>query len=417
MGYVDGSLPRQTDEIATLTVRIRAGEPPANLPVNGLALPASPVGKGDYRGKGRVPSTSSVSVSTGYPTRVELKINNTGYTGTRHGEAASCQEGADAQSDIRVPNDVRSGWKPTTGSRSGDGHVTDTRVAHASVVVLDPIELRVVRVITFRSHYRAGVELRALVAADKPTAIVLPDPVPRVLRTLDVVGQLRGIPIVNLLDDGRPGSQEDAPVSAELVRRVEHSLRDVPNLDGQPWSVFGLAPIPLLMVLGREVGDIVGTRIFQKHRVPDTWEWLPCAGVGPHFRLSSPDVLGAASDAVLLLSVSGRVSQDAIPDPLLSAPRWEVAATAPDCSFIRSEEQLNEFGAAVRGVLENISSAHGQGVRVHVMPALPVSAAIEFGRRLLPKVDPALSVYDNHRVNGGMTFALELLSARDSGTA
>ena len=66
----------------------------------------------------------------------------------------------------------------------------------------------------------------------------------------------------------------------------------------------------------------------------------------------------------------------------------------------------------MREVLEEIRAAHGVAVRIHVLPAVPNSVAIEFGRRLLPKVDPTILVYDNHRANGGMAFALELLASR-----
>jgi hypothetical protein len=39
-------------------------------------------------------------------------------------------------------------------------------------------------------------------------------------------------------------------------------------------SVFGLAPQPLLILLGSLLGDIHHTEVYQLHREPKTWEWL-----------------------------------------------------------------------------------------------------------------------------------------------
>ena len=199
-------------------------------------------------------------------------------------------------------------------------------------------------------------------------------------------------------------------MAAELSRRVRHHLVDAPNPDCQPWSVFGIAPIPLLMLLGRDVGDIASVRVFQKHRIPDTWKWQPTAGCGPHFTVERPLAQQTSPDVLLVLSVSGRIAPSVIPPTLTAAPRWELLARNPDVQFVRAEQQRDEFGVLVRQVIEDIKSSHGPGVRVHVLPAVPVSLAIEFGRRLLPKTDPAILVYDSHRANGGMAFALELLA-------
>ena len=32
--------------------------------------------------------------------------------------------------------------------------------------------------------------------------------------------------------------------------------------------------------------------------------------------------------------------------------------------------------------------------RIHVLPAMPLSLAVEFGRQLLPKADPVVQVWD-----------------------
>ena len=44
----------------------------------------------------------------------------------------------------------------------------------------------------------------------------------------------------------------------------------------------------------------------------------------------------------------------------------------------------------------DIRATHGPDCTVHLFPALPNSLAVEVGRVLLPKADPAIRVYDRN---------------------
>ncbi len=48
-----------------------------------------------------------------------------------------------------------------------------------------------------------------------------------------------------------------------------------------------------------------------------------------------------------------------------------------------------------------ISKRHGRGARIHLFPAVPVSAAVEIGRVWMPKADLPMTIYDEHRDKGG----------------
>ena len=57
---------------------------------------------------------------------------------------------------------------------------------------------------------------------------------------------------------------------------------------------------------------------------------------------------------------------------------------------------LQHFGDT-RRTLDAIKACHGEDRTMHVFPALPVSAAVELGRVLMPKADVPCLVYDrNH---------------------
>jgi hypothetical protein len=201
-------------------------------------------------------------------------------------------------------------------------------------------------------------------------------------------------------------------LSEEVVRQVQRVTRVGPNEPQHPWSVFALAPIPLLMVLGRELGDAVPASVFQKHREPDSWCWHIEHAGGRGITVHSPSDAGADTDGdvALLLSISAVVDRRVVGETLgREIPTWEITAADPGVAFVRTARQLAELAMIFRNVLTAIRAKHGE-TRVHLFPAIPNSVAVEFGRRLLPKADPALAVYDFNRKLNGFAFALDLLT-------
>lgn len=196
----------------------------------------------------------------------------------------------------------------------------------------------------------------------------------------------------------------------EIVRQVEVHLR--PGLDvGTPTNlaVFALAPIPLLMVLGKAVGDINSVQVFQKFRSPDTWAWQssPLApNHGFHLDRGLPE---GSKHVALVLNVSGTIHDDEVASTVTNEAfsMWTIRATAPQPDFVRTRDQLSVFRGLFRQALTDIRQVHGHDCQVHLFPAVPNSVAIECGRVLLPKADPAIRVYDKGKA--GWRFALNLL--------
>jgi hypothetical protein len=54
----------------------------------------------------------------------------------------------------------------------------------------------------------------------------------------------------------------------------------------------------------------------------------------------------------------------------------------------------------LRAIFDGIKARHGEGVPIHVFPALPSSLAVETGRVWMPKADPKLIIYDQQRELG-----------------
>jgi hypothetical protein len=163
-------------------------------------------------------------------------------------------------------------------------------------------------------------------------------------------------------------------------------------------SVFGLAPIPLLVHLGALLGDIVPADVYQLHREPAGWQWAE-DGDQVQFQVAKPSKRG---DVVALkLGISGTVADDRITAVLgQDTPIWSIDAAKPGNDVMRHEVDLREFRRLVRRVYDAIKAVHGERAVIHVFPAVPVSVAIEIGRVRMPKSDLPLVVYDNIQGKG-----------------
>lgn len=195
-------------------------------------------------------------------------------------------------------------------------------------------------------------------------------------------------------------------VDAVACRLQEQLAREsAPHL-----SIFALAPIPLLMYLGRKLGDIAPGEVYQRRRSPEGWSWLPETGEEPAFEVPEVEVGQSCRDVAIVCSVSDEVDIEKVLSAGPSRVCYVLRVPQPTPDLVRAREQVGKFRAAVRELLRRIRERHGAGVTAHVFPALPNSLAVEFGRVLLPKTDPHMVVYDFNRASGGWNQALTLLS-------
>lgn len=174
-------------------------------------------------------------------------------------------------------------------------------------------------------------------------------------------------------------------------------------------SVFALAPQPLLIELGRLLGDIVPVTVHQKHREPDTWRWQP-SQPAIAYRVAEPDgPLG--SRVALKLALSATITDDRIQTVLGGdVSIWSLTADNPHNDIMRRPEDLSEYKGLLRRIFDRIKAAHGEHTIIEVFPALPASAAVETGRALMPKADLPLRIWDQNRVAGGFIKTLTITS-------
>lgn len=196
-------------------------------------------------------------------------------------------------------------------------------------------------------------------------------------------------------------------IEAENLRRL-YAQAVAPRLaDGSAphLSVFAIAPQPLLVLLGSLLADIHPADVYQLHREPSTWRWQEDSEVP--FRLSEPK--DPKGDPVLIISLSATVAPERVSAVVGATPAaWTLSVDRPHNDLMRTRRQLQQFRQTVRALLNQIKARHGQDKTLHVFPAMPVSAAVEFGRVLMPKADLTLRIYDQNKKAGGFVHALDV---------
>ena len=171
-------------------------------------------------------------------------------------------------------------------------------------------------------------------------------------------------------------------------------------------SIFGLAPQPLLILLGSLITDIPKAEIFQLHREPQSWAWPENAPVVDYLVEKPTSATGAPA---LVLALSATITNDRITAVLgNNVAIWKVMIPEPHNDFLKSPRQLSSFRALLRKLLDKIKLCHGQNTVLHIFPAMPVSIAVELGRIRMPKADMPWTVYDQVNDRGGFVAALNI---------
>lgn len=197
--------------------------------------------------------------------------------------------------------------------------------------------------------------------------------------------------------------------SKNISRQVKVRLETGPN--GKPishLSIFALAPIPCLIHLGKEVGDIVSADVYQRQRGEGDWTWKTLEDDKFEYEVLKPEKSESDNARVVLnLSLSGTIQQNAIRAAMDgSYSAYTMTINRPRRTFLRSQEQLELFSNMFRELLSEIRETHGDDTEIHLFPAVPNSVGVQIGRLLLPKADPPLHIYDYHKGHGGFRFAL-----------
>jgi len=172
------------------------------------------------------------------------------------------------------------------------------------------------------------------------------------------------------------------------------------------FSVFALAPQPLLIELGRLLSDIPSAEVYQLHREPPNWLWQENPA-GFDYIIREPAKIN--SEVAINLSLSANIDNSRITRTIgRDVAIWELTIDKPNNDFLKSREQLQAFRQCFRRLLNNIKIKCGETAQIHLFPAVPVSIAVEVGRVWMPKADLPIKIYDQNRKANGFVYTFEI---------
>jgi len=188
---------------------------------------------------------------------------------------------------------------------------------------------------------------------------------------------------------------------SNLEKKFNEKLKDkiADKSENQHYSVFALAPIPLLIKLGSLLTDKTNVQVYQRHREPrDTWEWLEVTN-DLNFSIIKPQK--KTENIALILSISSFFPVDDVTNVLGdNISIWQITIENQNNDCIKSKEHLSAFRKIFRAALQEIKKTHGANTLINIFPAVPLSVAIEMGRVWMPKADLPMCIYDRNRGEG-----------------
>ncbi len=191
-----------------------------------------------------------------------------------------------------------------------------------------------------------------------------------------------------------------------LIRQFDSKIKHLKESSKiQHYSLFALAPQPLLILLGTLLNDLYDVDIFQLKREPRTWKWINTTSE-IEFKIFEPTE--KKSKIALKFELSATIADDRIHKVLgTDISIWSITIDTPNNDCIKSKKDLEKFRSTLRQLFIKIKEFHGDQ-EIHVFPAMPLSTAIELGRVWMPKADLPISLYDQNRTLDGFIKTIDL---------
>ena len=182
-----------------------------------------------------------------------------------------------------------------------------------------------------------------------------------------------------------------------IKNKIDRHLEE--GIDGasvKHLSIFAIAPMPLLMYLGKCVGDTIQADIYQSHRdIEDTnksWSWKDREIQPLNIRTEYPK--GEKGENIaLVIALSDHIEADKCEDFIQRGfAVYKMFVEKPSPHLIQSPSHIEEFSRSFRDLLNLIQKDHGKNCNIYLLPAVGVSIGIQIGRSLLPTKDPNIFV-------------------------
>lgn len=193
---------------------------------------------------------------------------------------------------------------------------------------------------------------------------------------------------------------------ANLVRAFERKIHPLVQ-NNCHFSIFGFAPIPLLIRLGTLFTDKVASQVYQLQREPEqTWQWAD-ESQNTEYLILEPEIFD--HPPALVLSLSGKIAHERITAVLgTNVSIWELCINQPNNDFLKTTTQLSHFRRICRELMVRIATRHGNDTPLFIFPAIPVACAVELGRIRMPKAEMPWLIYNQNNKLSSFVMALKI---------
>lgn len=183
----------------------------------------------------------------------------------------------------------------------------------------------------------------------------------------------------------------------KIKNKIDRYLED--GIDGRivnHLSVFSIGPMPLLMYLGKCIGDTIQADIYQMNRDINNsskiWSWKDQEIKPLQIKVEYPKSR-KKKNIVLVISLSDFIEEDKYENFIQNGfEAYKIFTENPSVNLIQSPLHIEEFSKVFRELLNLIQKKHGKNCNIYLLPAVPVSIAVQIGRALLPTKDPNIFV-------------------------
>lgn len=172
--------------------------------------------------------------------------------------------------------------------------------------------------------------------------------------------------------------------------------------------LFAIAPQPLLIKLGTLLLKDSNIIVKQRSRATQSWDWQDSSS-RQRIIIKKPDSPSKDKKPILLIDISDKVVDLKSSFPFLEEfDFWEITVKNPNMNFIKSHEEVNDFSEKSMNLLSEISQTYGNNSSLIVVPIMPNSLAVEFGRVWMPKAHCQLDIYDRKMSSRKFEFCLTI---------
>ena len=217
----------------------------------------------------------------------------------------------------------------------------------------------------------------------------------------------KGIKIKNQDFDRHGDELEWAAYARVIERKIKSRVEEgIDEQEIKHFSVFAIGPMPLLMFLGKCIGDTIPADLYQSHRnikdTSQTWSWQEEERkIQTSYIVNPIKVAENSENVAITLALSDTIEKDKyvnFVDDTFSI--YQITIDDPSPHFLKNPKQLEHFSYEYRKLLNQVQVTHGHRCKIYILPAVPISIAVECGRVLLPTKDPEIFACEYYDTEG-----------------